>query len=326
MNPPTEPQLPGFEEVAEAQGRIGKRVRRTPVVTSPALDEELGCRMFCKCENLQAIGAFKIRGAINAVLRLRESGIAADVATHSSGNHGAAVALAASHDGRRAFVVMPDNSVDIKVRNVRRHGGEIIFCAPTQQAREAGLARLVAQGMAPIPPYDHPDIICGQGTAALEFLEQQADLDILLAPVGGGGLVSGCAIVARHLRPGIRVIAAEPAGAADTAESFRTGSRVASWQPDTVADGLRALVGELPFRIIKKLVDEVLTVSEAAILEGMDLAWRHLEMPIEPSSATVIAAIRAYPDIFTGQRVGVILTGGNVDLGTFPQYSGINHG
>ena len=321
MTPATEPKLPEFEDLVAAQRRIGKLVRNTPVVSDPGLDKRLGCQLFCKCENLQATGAFKLRGALNAVLRLRELGIAEDVATHSSGNHGAALALAAHHDGRKAHVVMPDDSVDAKVRNVRRHNGEIIFCAPTHESREAGLARLVEQGLVPIHPYDHPDIICGQGTVALEFLEQQPDLEVLMTPVGGGGLVSGSAIAARHVKPGIRVLAAEPAGAADTAESLRRGCRVENWQPETIADGLRALVGKMTFRIIRKMVDEVLTVSEAGILEGMGLVLRHLEMLIEPSSATVIAAIREYPDVFAGQRVGVIFSGGNVDVASFPQFS-----
>ena len=195
-----------------ARARIARLVRETPVVSSADLDKQLGCRLYCKCENLQATGSFKLRGALNAVLRLREAGIAEDVATHSSGNHGAALALAAHHDGRKAHVVMPENSVTSKVRNVRRHHGEIVFCAPTHQAREAGLDRLVRLGLVPVHPYDHPDIISGQGTAALELLHQQEDLDVLMTPVGGGGLISGTAIVARALRPGISVMGAEPAG------------------------------------------------------------------------------------------------------------------
>jgi len=208
---------------------------------------------------------------------------------------------------------MPEDSVPAKVENVRRFGGEVRLCPPGQRAREMGLQELVDQGLVPVHPYDDPDIIAGQGTAALELLDQVPDLDILITPVGGGGLIAGCAIVARHLDPGMRVFGAEPAGAADTAESLRRGERVTSWQPHTMADGLRALVGVLPFRVISSCVDAVLTVSEQGILAGMRLAWQHLGILIEPSSATVIAAIVEHPESFAGRHVGAILTGGNVD-------------
>ena len=305
---------PDFQRIQAAHERIRRHIIRTPVVNSPELDRILGCQLYCKCENLQGIGAFKIRGATNAVLRLRERGITSDVATHSSGNHGAALAAAATLDGRQAVVVMPDDCVSAKVHNVRRHGGEVRFCAASQQAREEGLARLVERGMVPVHPYDDGDIICGQGTAALELLKQQPDIDILLAPVGGGGLMAGSAIVARHLRPDMEVIAAEPQGAADTAESMRQGKRVERWQPNTMADGLRALVGALTFPIILDLVDAVLTVQEDNLLVGMKQVKDHLDMLIEPSSATVIAAILEQPERFAGRKVGAIITGGNVEI------------
>ena len=305
---------PDFQRIQAAHERIQRHIIRTPVVNSPELDRILGCQLYCKCENLQGMGAFKIRGATNAVLRLRERGIASDVATHSSGNHGAALAAAATLDGRQAVVVMPDDCVSAKVHNVRRHGGEVRFCAASQQAREEGLARLVERGMVPVHPYDDEDIICGQGTAALELLKQQPDIDILLAPVGGGGLMAGSAIVARHLRPDMEVIAAEPQGAADTAESMRQGKRVERWQPNTMADGLRALVGALTFPIILDLVDAVLTVQEDNLLVGMKQVNDHLDMLIEPSSATVIAAILEQPERFAGRKVGAIITGGNVEI------------
>ncbi len=321
MHPSAEPRIPEFPDVEAAAERIRFAVRQTPVVHSATLDQALGCTLVAKCENLQVTGSFKFRGATHAVARLRSAGRDADVATHSSGNHGAALALAARNDGRQAFVVMPDNAVPDKVDAVRRHGGQVIFCAPGQAAREAGLEALVADGRIPVPPYDHPDIICGQGTAALELLTQTPDLDILMAPVGGGGLISGSAIVARHLRPDLTILAAEPAGAADTAASFQRGERVTHWQADTIADGLRALVGALPFRIIRQRLDDVLPVSEAAILEGMDLVQAHLQMTIEPSSATVIAAILEHAERFAGRRVGVIFSGGNVDTRRFPPES-----
>jgi threonine dehydratase len=309
---------PGIDEVLTAQRRIFGQVTRTPVVRSGRLDRLLGCKAWFKCENLQQVGAFKFRGASNAVLSLSERGIRDDVATHSSGNHGAALALAAQLDGRRAVVVMPQNSVPEKVAAVRSFGGQVIFCQPNEAAREAGLARLVEQGYIPVPPFDHEDIIAGQGTAALEFLEQQAELDILMTPVGGGGLVSGSAIVTRSLHPDIRVIAAEPAGAADTAEGFAAGKRLTTYQPDTIADGLRAMVGVMTFPIILELVDRVLTVSEAGLVHGMELVREHLDMVIEPSSATVIAAMLEHPRVFSGQRVGAILSGGNIDRTLFP--------
>jgi threonine dehydratase len=314
-------QVPEYRDVLAAHERIRAFIRHTPVLENAALSAELGCHLICKCENLQDIGAFKIRGAMNAVLCLRARGNSADVATHSSGNHGAAVAAAARLDGRRAVVVMPENSVAAKVENVRKQGGRVVFCEANQSAREQGLQRLVDEGLEPIHPYDQHEVICGQGTCALELLEQAPDLDVLLAPVGGGGLIAGCSVVARQIRPELTVIAAEPAGAADTAESFRRGARVTSWQPETLADGLRALVGQLPFDIIRNQVDAVLTVSEEGLLAGMDLVWRHLNLLIEPSSAVVIAAILEHPEQFAGRRVGAILTGGNADLERFPQFT-----
>jgi len=240
------------------------------------------------------------------------------VATHSSGNHGAALAYAATADGRKAHVVMPENAVSSKVDAVRKFGGRVIFCPSTQQDREAGLADLVSEGLVPVHPYDHPDIIAGQGTAALELLTEINGIDTLLAPLGGGGLVSGSSIIARHIDDSIRVIGVEPAGAADAQESFRKGERVSVWTPDTVADGLRALVGHLTFPIIARNLDDILTVSEESILRGMQLVWDMLQTVIEPSSATVIAALTDNPERFSGRRVGVILSGGNIDPEHYP--------
>lgn len=322
MHAPTKPRPPTTGDIAAAARRIASFIRRTPLLTSDALNRELGCQIWLKCEHLQETGAFKMRGAANAVQRLREQGITADVATHSSGNHGAALARAARLDGRRAHIVMPDNAVRMKIDAVRRQGGEVILCAPTQAAREAGLAELVEQGLVPVPPYDHHDIIAGQGTATLELLEEAGALDVLLAPVGGGGLISGTAIAAHGVNPEIEVIAAEPDGAADTAASLARGRRVTEWQPNTIADGLRALVGVLTFEIIQSEVARVLTVSDQAIIEGMQLAKEALDLAIEPSSATVLAAIRAHPAHFRGLRVGVILSGGNVDTSAYPFLAG----
>lgn len=311
-------QIPDISDIILAKQRIDREIRTTPVLSSPQLNEDLGCELWLKCENLQHTGAFKFRGASNAIALLDEEGRQGDVATHSSGNHGAALALAATTRARRAWVVMPENSVKTKVESVRRNGGEIVFCAPNQQAREEGLTKLIARGCIPVPPYDHAHIICGQGTTVIEMAEQIPGLEIVLAPVGGGGLISGSAIAARALIPNVKVLGAEPEGAADTALSLSRGKRVDHFPVDTIADGLRAIVGVLNFEIIHDNVEKVLTVSEEGIVEAMALVWLHFRMLIEPSSATVIAAILASPEDFSGCRVGAIISGGNVDIENLP--------
>ncbi len=318
MNSRAADQIPSIADVLAASQRISGEIRVTPVLTDPQFNEVLGCELWLKCENLQRTGAFKFRGASNAIARLDETGREGDVATHSSGNHGAALALAASTHNRHSWVVMPENSVKTKIEAVRRNGGEIIFCPPFQQDREKGLADLVAKGCIPIPPYDHVDIICGQGTAVVELSEQISGLDIILTPVGGGGLISGSAIAAKALIPAVTVIGAEPKGAADTALSLSQGKRLDQFPVDTIADGLRAMVGVLNFEIIQDKVDKVITVSEAGIVNAMALVWQHFRMLIEPSSATVIAAILESPEDFSGLRVGAIISGGNVDLESVP--------
>jgi threonine dehydratase len=304
------PLIPDIAAVRAARQRIQNLVHSTPVLASKSLNGELGCELLCKCEHMQHTGSFKFRGASNAVTRLREAGISGDVATHSSGNHGSALALAARMDGRTAHVVMPDNASSLKVDAVRRNGGVVHFCPPSQDDRESGLAQLVQAGHIPIPPYDHFDIIAGQGTAALELVESHPGLDVLIAPVGGGGLVAGTALVANDRS--ITVYAAEPDGAADTAASMALGHRVRSVQADTIADGLRALVGECNFVIIQRHVTRVLTVEEEDIRAAMALYWRNTRMLIEPSSAVAIAAIRLYPELFSGKKVGAIISGANI--------------
>ena len=318
MNNKAADQIPDNADIILAKQRISGQIRTTPVLSDPQLNAILGCELWLKCENLQHTGAFKFRGASNAIALLDEMGKAGDVATHSSGNHGAALALAASTHGRGAWVVMPENSVKTKVEAVRRNGGEVLFCASNQQAREEGLDSLIAKGCIPVPPYDHAHIICGQGTAAIELAEQIQGLDIVLTPVGGGGLISGSAIAARAMIPDVRVIGAEPAGAADTALSLSEGKRVDQFPVDTIADGLRAIVGILNFEIIRDNVDKIVTVSETGIIEAMALVWLHFRMLVEPSSATVVAAILASPEYFSGCRVGAIISGGNVDLENLP--------
>ncbi len=303
--------LPDIADIHLARTRISEQTRITPVLNDPGLDKELGCSLFCKCENLQRTGSFKFRGASNAVLRLREECIEGDVATHSSGNHGAALALAAKLDGRQAHIVMPNDSMPMKIDSVRRYGGTVHFCDPTHESRERELDKLLGKGVIPIHPYDHADIIAGQGTAALELLLNEPTLELIITPLGGGGLVSGTAIAAES--PGIQVFAVEPEGAADTVASLQQGRRIESWQPDTIADGLRALVGVRNFALISSGVKRVFTVSDTDICRAMSLFWKEMRMTIEPSSATVIAAIANHPEVFHGKKVGAIVSGGNID-------------
>ena len=310
MNDQNGERIPDYADIHLARARIRSRVRETPVINEPRLDQALGCRLYCKCENLQRAGAFKFRGACNAIARLREDGIEGDVATHSSGNHGAALALAARLDGRGAHVVMPENSSPLKLQAVRDYGGHVHFCAPTNAARAAMLEELVARGMLPIHPYDHADIIAGQGTAALELVQAVPSLEQVIAPVGGGGLVSGAAIACRPR--GITVFGAEPEGAADTAASLERGAIVDRFEPDTIADGLRAIVGRRNFRVIREQVRAVLLVSDDEIRSAMHLFWEMTRLLIEPSSATVIAAILRHRDLFAGRKLGAIISGGNI--------------
>ena len=315
MSPDHEIDIPDFTDIQLARARISEWTRKTPVLSDPGLDEKLGCKLYCKCENLQRTGAFKFRGACNAIFSLRENDIEGDVATHSSGNHGAALALAASLDGRKAQVVMPENSAQMKIDSVRRYGGVVHFCAPTQESREEALAKLAEAGKIPVPPYDNADIIAGQGTSALELMQEVPTLEQIITPVGGGGLISGTAIAVRG--SDMEVYGVEPEGAADTVASLEQGKRVTTWTPDTIADGLRALVGVRNFAVIKDEVRQVLTVSDEDIRQAMRLFWLELRLLIEPSSATVIAAVRNHPEIFGRKKVGVIISGGNIDPGTW---------
>ena len=310
MSPEAELNLPDSADIHLAHARIRETVHLTPVLNDPALDEVLGCKLFCKCENLQRTGAFKFRGASNAIARLREDGIEGDVATHSSGNHGAALALAASLDGRTAHVVMPDNSSEMKIDAVRGFGGQVHFCAPNNQARVDELEKVLQKGLIAVHPYDNADIIAGQGTAALELEQEVPSLELLITPLGGGGLISGTAIATRAW--GVSVFGVEPEGAADTVASLEQGRIVDSYIPDTIADGLRAIVGQRNFQVIRNDVKQVLTVSDDEIRRAMILFWQKMKILIEPSSATVLAAISKHPEWFAGRKVGAILSGGNI--------------
>jgi threonine dehydratase len=314
--------IPDISDIHLAHARIRDRVRLTPVLNDPGLDEALGCRLYLKCENLQRTGAFKFRGASNAIARLREQEIDGPVATHSSGNHGAALALAAKLDHRAAHVVMPENSSRMKIAAVRSYGGEVHFCAPNGRARSEGLDQLIGRGMIAVHPYDHPDIIAGQGTAALEFEQEVPTLEQIICPLGGGGLISGTAIAAQAW--GAAVYGVEPEGAADTVASLEQGSIVDSYHPETIADGLRAIVGVRNFEVIRNEVKRVLTVSDDEIRQGMALLWKHLRLLIEPSSATVIAVLVKNPQIFGGKQVGAILSGGNIHPADWIELTGLS--
>ena len=299
-------------DVDAALARIADRIRRTPVMSSTTLDAETGLELVFKCEHLQHTGSFKFRGASHAVSRLPAD--CPGVATHSSGNHGAALAAAARSRGFSADIVMPDNAVQCKIDAVRSHGGRIHFCAPTQTAREAGLQALIDQGRVAIPPYDHDDVIAGQGTVALEFMAQVPALDCIVAPIGGGGLLSGITLAAAHHAPGLEVIGAEPAGADDAARSLQAGQRVSTHVPNTIADGLRALIGVRNFGILSTHRVSILTVDETSILAAMGLLWQHLKQVVEPSGAVPLAAVLAHRERFRGRRVGIVLSGGNLDV------------
>ena len=310
MKPVAAADLPDIADIHCAHARIRQQVRLTPVLNDPLLDETLGCKLYCKCENFQRTGAFKFRGASNAIACLSEEGTPGDVATHSSGNHGAALALAARIDGRTAHVVMPENSSPLKIDAVRSYGGQVHFCRPTNEARVVELEKLVQSGMITVHPYDDARIIAGQGTAALELEQEVPVIEQVITPLGGGGLVSGTVIATRAW--GADVFAVEPEGAADTVASLQRGQIIDDFKPDTIADGLRAIVGVRNFQVIRKGVNRVLTVSDHEIRKAMMLFWLHLKILIEPSSATVIAALIKHPEIFAGRKVGAVISGGNI--------------
>ncbi|HOX46610.1 MAG TPA: threonine/serine dehydratase [Myxococcota bacterium] len=314
----TSPRLPAPEDVRQAAERLRGLVRRTPVLTSRTLDGWAGCQVFLKCENFQSVGAFKFRGATNAVRSLTDAQARRGVATHSSGNHAAALALAARQRGVPAYVVMPDNAPPVKRAAVAGYGATIQGCAPTLPAREAGLREVVERtGAEVVHPYDDARVIAGQGTAALELCEEAGPLDAVLVPVGGGGLASGTCLAAALAAPGTRVFGVEPALADDAARSLETGVLQPPRPPITVADGLRTALSERTFAILRARLAGMRTVSEQDIVGAMRRVWERLKILIEPSSAVPVAALLAEPGAF-GKRVGVILSGGNVDLDHLP--------
>jgi len=307
--------LPTFEDVRSAASLLAGVAHRTPVLTSQQLDRITGAHLFFKCENFQRAGAFKFRGAYHAISRLGE-GRRVGVATHSSGNHAAALALAASLHGIPAYVVMPENAPAIKKAAVEAYGGRITFCAPTQEARERTLEEVAGRtGARFIHPYDHPHVIAGQGTAALELLEELPDPDIVLAPVGGGGLLSGTALTVRAKIPQSRIFGAEPAGADDARRSFTSGTLHPTYQPNTIADGLLTSLSERTFTLIRHNVDDILTAPDEQIIRALHLVLTRMKIVIEPSAAVPLAVILEHPEKFKGKKVGIILSGGNLDPG-----------
>jgi threonine dehydratase len=305
--------------IRTAHERIRPYIHRTPVLTSERLDAASDASLFFKCENFQKVGAFKARGATNAVFALDDETAQRGVATHSSGNHAAALSRAAKLRGIAAHIVMPSNSPKVKVRAVEGYGGRIVFCEPNQRAREETCARVISEtGATLIHPFENEDVMAGQGTIAVELLEDVPELDFVLCPVGGGGVLSGVAVAAKALRPGIQVIATEPAGADDAAQSFHQHRLVYQEKKETIADGLRTNLGAPNFALLQHYVDDVVTVSEEGIVAAMRAIWETMKIVVEPSGAVPYAAIIERKIDCRSKRVAMILTGGNVDLDALP--------
>ena len=311
-------------QIRAAHERIRQHIHRTPVITCRALDEISGARLVFKCENLQKAGAFKSRGACNAVFSLADDEAARGVVTHSSGNHAAALARAATLRGVPAHIVMPSNAPPVKVAAVKQYGGKITFCEPTLQAREETAQSVLREtGGTMIHPYNDDRIIAGQGTAAVEFLEDVPNLDVVMTPVGGGGLLAGTAIAAKSLKPDITVAAGEPQQADDTFRSLNAGEIIPVGQTTTIADGLKTSLGEKTFSVIRRLVDSIYLASEPGIAQALELILTRAKTVIEPSAAVPLAAILENPAPFAGKYVGIILSGGNLDLTQLPLHVGV---
>jgi threonine dehydratase len=310
---------PTLDDIHAAAQRIKPYIHRTPVLTNESLNQRTGAQVYLKCENLQKVGAFKFRGASNAVFSLGDDEAAHGVSTHSSGNHAQALALAAKLRGIPAYIVMPQNAPKVKKEAVAAYGGQITFCEPTLEARESTLAKITKKtGSTVIHPYDNEHVIAGQGTTALELLEDVPELDVIIAPVGGGGLLSGTAIAASELKKGIRIMAGEPEMADDAYQSMQAGEIIPSVNPKTIADGLLTSLGKITFPIIEGRVEQIITVSESAIIESMKFIWERAKIIIEPSAAVAVAVLWEGKIDLSSLKVGVILSGGNVDLEKLP--------
>lgn len=312
-------EIPSLEFIKETAGRIAPLIHRTPVLKSQSINNIGGAEFFFKCENFQKIGAFKMRGASNAVALLPFEQRQKGVVTHSSGNFAQALALSAKNFDTKAYIVMPENAPQSKINAVRTYGAEIIPCKPTLKAREETTIKVIEKtGATFIHPYNDYHVIAGQGTAALELIEKTHSLDFILTPVGGGGLISGTALTTHYLSSSTQVIAGEPAGADDAFRSFQKGEIIPSINPNTIADGLLTSLGDKTFPIIQKYVSEIITVEENEIIAAMRLIWERMKIIIEPSAAVPFAAVLKNKNKFTGKRIGIILSGGNLDLPDLP--------
>ena len=306
--------IPDKLNIEQAHKRIVNYIQSTPILRSSGLNEMAGCDLFFKCENFQKIGAFKARGAMNAALLLKAEDRAKGIATHSSGNHAQAVARAAKILGIKSYIVMPNNSSDMKSRGVKAYGGEIFLCEPTLEARERTLKEVVKKtGAAEIHPFNNYDVIAGQATVAKELIEEVSNLDVIVAPVGGGGLLSGTALAMKYFSPATHVIGAEPAGADDAFRSMQSG-KIEPSSANSVADGLLTSLGDKTFQIIRNEVKEIITATDKEIIAAMRLVWERLKIVIEPSAAVPLATVLNSQEKFSGRRVGIIFSGGNVDL------------
>lgn len=312
-------QIPGLAEMQAARELIARHIHRTPVLTSRMLNELSGAELFFKCENLQKAGAFKARGAANAVFSLTDAEAARGVATHSSGNHGTCLSYAAGRRGIPCTVVMPRTAPQAKKDAVQGYGGRVVLCEPSTSSREAVFAQVVAEtGAEFVHPYNDSRVIAGQATCSAELIEQVEGLDAVVAPIGGGGMISGTCLTLSNLAPNIKIYAAEPEQADDAYRSFKAGHIIADDAPSTVADGLKVPLKDLTWHFVRNHVTDVLTVSEEEIVDAMKLTWKRLKIVMEPSSAVPLAAILKNRDAFAGKRIGVIITGGNVDLDKLP--------
>ncbi len=314
-------EIPNLADIKQVHKKIKNYIHNTPVLSSTLINQLCGANIYFKCENFQKAGAFKFRGASNAVFSLPEAEARRGVATHSSGNHAGALALAAKKRGINAYIVMPENAPRVKVNAVKSYGGKITFCTPTLKAREETLEEIIEQTKAVfIHPYNNTTVIKGQATATLELLNEIKAIDQLIAPVGGGGLLSGTAIAAKGINPGIKVFGAEPAGADDALQSFRAGRIIPQTNPQTIADGLLTSLGKINFTIISRLVDDIVSVNELSIVKAMRLIWERMKIIVEPSSAVPLAAVLEQKINTKGKKTGIIISGGNVELSEFPLF------
>lgn len=311
--------IPTYDDVIAAHERIKPYIHETPILTSQRLNEQTGAELFFKCENLQKAAAFKVRGASNAVFGLTDEEAKIGVATHSSGNHALSLSYAAGQRGIPVTVVMPRTAPQAKKDAVIGYGGTIVECEPSTSSREATFAEVVAKSGADfVHPYNDPRVIAGQATCSKEFLSQVDNLDAVIAPIGGGGMISGTCLTISNIAPDVKIYAAEPLNADDAARSFRAGHIIADDAPNTVADGLKVPLKDLTWHFVSNHVTDILTATEDEIIDAMKLVWKTMKIVIEPSSAVPLATILKNPEIFKGKRVGVIITGGNVDLDKLP--------